>query len=63
MIMKSKLSWITFIPLALLGCFLKLVQGFLPEGTVLGLSNLILEYLFLGCVALILILITGFDIV
>ena len=55
MIMKSKLSWITFIPLALLGCFLKLVQGFLPEGTLLGLSNLILEYLFLGCVALILI--------
>ncbi|MBQ3286026.1 MAG: hypothetical protein IJH40_10370 [Ruminococcus sp.] len=53
--MKSKLSWITFIPLALLGCFLKLVQGFLPEGTLLGLSNLILEYLFLGCVALILI--------
>lgn len=53
--MKSKLSWIPFIPLALLACFLKLSQGLLPEGTILGLSNLLLEYLFLGCIALILI--------
>lgn len=54
--MKSKLSWIPFVPLALLACFLKVGQGVLPEGTVLGLSNLVLEYLYLGCVALILIL-------
>ena len=53
--MKSKLSWIPFIPLALLACFLKLAQGLLPEGTILGLSNLVLEYLYLGCAALILI--------
>ena len=51
--MKSKLSWIPFVPLALLGCFLKLGQGLLPEGSILGLSNLALEYLYLGCVALI----------
>lgn len=53
--MKSKLSWIPFVPLAILGCFLKLGQGFLPEGTVFGQSNLVLEYLYLGCAALILI--------
>ena len=51
--MKSKLSWIPFVPLALLGCFLKIGQGLLPEGSILGLSNLALEYLYLGCVALI----------
>lgn len=54
--MKSKLSWIPFIPLALSGCFFKFGQAFLPEGSILGLSNLVLEYLYLGCVALILIL-------
>ncbi|MBQ3331433.1 MAG: hypothetical protein IJG87_09680 [Ruminococcus sp.] len=53
--MKSKLSWIPFIPLALLGAFLKLAQGLFPEGTVMGLSSLALEYLYLGCAALILI--------
>lgn len=53
--MKTKLSWIPFIPLALLACFLKLGQELLPEGTILGLSNLVLEYLYLGCAVLILL--------
>ncbi|MBQ3266274.1 MAG: hypothetical protein IJH07_10915 [Ruminococcus sp.] len=51
--MKSKLAWIPFIPLALIACFLKIGREFLPNGAVMGLSALKLEYLFLGCVALI----------
>lgn len=51
--MKSKLSWITFIPLALAAGFFKLAQGFLPEGSVFGLSALLMEYIYMGAVALI----------
>ena len=54
--MRSKVSWAFFIPLALVACFLKLAQGFLPEGTLFGFSNLILEYAYLGAVVLIFIL-------
>ena len=53
--MKSKLSWIPFIPLTLLAFFFKLAQKLLPEGALFGLSPLRLEYLSLGCVALIFI--------
>ncbi len=51
--MKSKLSWVPFIPLCLLACFCKAAQYLFPEGTVLGLSNLILDYCFIGMVVLI----------
>lgn len=51
--MKSKLSWIFFVPLALLACFFKLSQVLLPEGTIMGWSNLLLEYLYIGAVVLI----------
>lgn len=51
--MKSKLSWIFFVPLALIACFFKLSQALLPEGTIMGWSNLLLEYLYIGAVVLI----------
>ena len=50
--MKSKLSWIPFIPLALLACFLKLSQGFMPDGF-LGFSALASDYFYIGAVVLI----------
>ena len=53
--MKSKLSWLPFIPLALAACFFKLAQGFLPAGAVFGLSALYMEYIYLGAVVLIFI--------
>lgn len=52
--MKTKLSWIPFVPLALLACFLKLAQGFMPDG-MLGFSALQLDYFYMGVVVLILI--------
>ena len=54
--MRSKLSWIFFVPFALIGCFLKLAQGFLPEGMLFGFSDLMLEYGYLAAVALIFLL-------
>ena len=51
--MKSKLSWIFFVPLALIACFFKLSQALLPEGAIFGLSSLYLEYCYLGAVVLI----------
>lgn len=54
--MRSKLSWVPFIPLALLACFFKLAQGLLPEGAVLGLSDLHLDYAYMASVVLILLI-------
>ncbi|MBQ9679406.1 MAG: hypothetical protein IJV48_01805 [Ruminococcus sp.] len=53
--MKSKLTWAPFVPLALAACFFKLAQGLLPEGAVLGLSALVLDYLYMAAVGLIFI--------
>ena len=47
--MTSKLSWIPFIPLTLAAVFFKLAQGMLAQGSVFGLSNLILDYIVIGC--------------
>lgn len=51
--MISKLSWILFIPLTLAAVFLKLAQTILPDNSILGLSDLKLDYAVIGCVALI----------
>ena len=51
--MKTKLSWIPFVPLFLAACFLKLAQGFMPDGSIPGLSALQLEYCYIGACVLI----------
>ena len=51
--MISKRSWILFIPLTLAAVFLKLAQTILPDNSILGLSDLKLDYAVVGCVALI----------
>ena len=53
--MKSKLSWVTFIPLALAAFFCKLARYILPSGSVFGLSDLMMDYVFLGAVVLIML--------
>ena len=51
--MKSKLTWIPFVPLFLVAGFFKLAQGFMPEGSIPGLSALQMEYCYLGACVLI----------
>ncbi len=51
--MISKLSWILFIPLTLAAAFFKLARTILPDNSVFGLSDMMLDYLVIGCVALI----------
>lgn len=51
--MISKLSWILFIPLTLAAIFFKLAQTIFPDNSILGLSDLHLEYAVIGCVVLI----------
>lgn len=51
--MKSKLSWIPFVPLFLAAGFLKLAQGFMSNGSILGLSALQLDYCYIGACVLI----------
>lgn len=51
--MKSKLSWIPFIPLFLAATFFKLAQGFSAEGSFLGLSAIQLDYCYIGACVLI----------
>lgn len=51
--MISKLSWILFIPLTLAAAFCKLAQTILPDGAIFGLSDMMLDYVVIGCVALI----------
>ena len=53
--MKFKLTWIPFVPLALIACFCKLAQGLFPEGALFGLSALMLDYIYMGITALIFI--------
>lgn len=51
--MISKLSWILFIPLTLAAGLLKLAQTLLPDNSIFGLSDMMLDYLVIGCVVLI----------
>lgn len=51
--MKSKLTWVLFIPLILLAGLFKPGQELLPQGAVLGLSNLQLEYCYMAAAVLI----------
>ena len=51
--MTSKLSWIAFIPLTIAAAFFKLAQTILPDGTVFGMSDMILDYAAIGCTAVI----------
>lgn len=53
--MKSKLSWILFIPLTLAAVFCKLAQSMLPDNSIFGLSDMMLDYVTIGCVVLIFI--------
>ena len=53
--MKFKLTWIPFVPLALIACFCKLAQGLFPEGALFGLSALMLDYIYMCITALIFI--------
>jgi len=51
--MVSKFSWILFIPLTIAAVFLKLAQVIMPEGAIMGLNNLKLDYIVIGCAALV----------
>ena len=51
--MKSKLSWIPFVPLFLAAGFFKLAQELMPQGSVLGLTALQMEYCYIGVAVLI----------
>lgn len=51
--MKSKLSWILFVPLMLAAVCAKLAQVLLPDGAVFGLTDMQLDYVMIGCVVLI----------
>ena len=51
--MTSKLSWILFIPMTIAAVFLKLAQTLLPDGAIFGLSDMVLDYAVIGCVALV----------
>ena len=51
--MKTKLAWIPFVPLFLAAGFLKLAQGFMPDGGLMGLSSLQLDYCYIGACVLI----------
>ena len=51
--MISKLSWILFIPLTLAAIFFKLAQTVLPDNAIFGWSDQTLDYVVIGCVALV----------
>lgn len=51
--MTSKLSWILFIPFTAAAVFFKLAQTLMAEGSIFGLSNLVLDYVVIGCAAMI----------
>lgn len=53
--MRSKLSWIPFVPLFLAAGFFKLAQELLPQGSVFGLTALQMEYCYIGAAVLILL--------
>ena len=51
--MTSKLSWIFFIPFTVAAAFFKLAKYIMPDGSVFGFSGVVLDYISLGCIALI----------
>ena len=51
--MVSKLSWIFFVPFCAAAVFLKLARTFMPDGAIFGLSDMMLDYAVIGCVAVI----------
>ena len=51
--MTSKMSWIFFVPFTAAAVFLKLAQTILPDGAILGLSDMLLDYAVLGCIAIV----------
>ena len=51
--MVSKLSWILFLPLTIAAAFCKLAQTMLPDNALLGLSDMMLDYVVIGCVVLV----------
>ncbi len=53
--MRSKLSWIPFVPLFLAAGFFKFAQALLPSGSVFGLTALQMEYCYIGAAVLILL--------
>lgn len=53
--MRSKLSWIPFVPLFLAAGFFKFAQVLMPQGSVFGLTALQMEYCYIGAVVLILL--------
>lgn len=53
--MRSKLSWIPFVPLFLAAGFFKLAQELLPQDSVFGLTALQMEYCYIGAAVLILL--------
>lgn len=51
--MKSKLSWIFFVPFTVAAIFVKLAQVIMPDGALFGLSDMQLDYVCIACVAVI----------
>ena len=53
--MRSKLSWIPFVPLFLAAGFFKFAQELMPQGSVFGLTALQMEYCYIGAAVVILL--------
>ena len=49
--MTSKLSWIFFVPFSAAAVFFKLAQVMMPDESVLGLNDMMLDYAAIGCIA------------
>lgn len=51
--MLSKFSWVPFVPFTAGAVFFKLAQEILPDGAIFGLSDMMLDYAVIACVAVI----------
>ena len=51
--MLSKLSWVFFIPFTVAAIFAKVAQAVMPDGAILGLSDMMLDYVSIACVAIV----------
>ena len=51
--MTSKFSWILFIPFTIAAVFFKLAQTILPDGSVFGMNDMMLDYLVIGCAVMV----------
>ena len=47
--MTSKLSWIFFVPFTAAAVFLMLAKTIMPDGAILGLNDMMLDYAAIGC--------------